>query len=144
MQVQFISSVAVITPDPRVSRRLYVDAMRLPLIEEADHYQHTENLEGSRSFGVRPSDVVQACVGGCAARSEAGISPGHALDVVGVVLSTLSSPLRVRVAPLFDRRGSERSCGRLRVAARRRWPGSSGAVCVIRYRAASVGLSRTS
>ncbi|WP_405066944.1 hypothetical protein OG558_35645 [Kribbella sp. NBC_01510] len=52
MQVQFISSVAVITPDPRVSRRLYVDAMRLPLIEEADHYQHTENLERSRSFGA--------------------------------------------------------------------------------------------
>ena len=31
MDVQFITSVAVITPDPSVSRRLYVDALGLPL-----------------------------------------------------------------------------------------------------------------
>jgi hypothetical protein len=29
MDVQFITSVAVITPDPGVSRRLYVDALGL-------------------------------------------------------------------------------------------------------------------
>jgi len=31
MDVQFITSVAVITPDPGVSRGLYVDALGLPL-----------------------------------------------------------------------------------------------------------------
>ena len=31
MDVRFITSVAVITPDPAVSRRFYVDALGLPL-----------------------------------------------------------------------------------------------------------------
>lgn len=64
MQVEFISSVAVITPDPKVSRRLYLDALGLPLAEEADSYLHTEHLDGSRSFGVWPlTQAAQACFG---------------------------------------------------------------------------------
>jgi hypothetical protein len=36
MDVRFITSVAVITPDPKVSRGLYVDALGLPLTAEGD------------------------------------------------------------------------------------------------------------
>jgi hypothetical protein len=54
MDVQFITSVAVITPEPAVSRRLYVDALGLPLTAEADGYLHSEDIGGCKSFGVAP------------------------------------------------------------------------------------------
>jgi hypothetical protein len=38
MDVQFIASIAVIAPDPSVSRRLYVDALGLPLMGSEDDY----------------------------------------------------------------------------------------------------------
>jgi hypothetical protein len=64
MHVEFISSVAVITADPGMSRRLYIDALRLPLTKEADGYLHTEDVDGSRSFGVWPlTQAAQACFG---------------------------------------------------------------------------------
>jgi hypothetical protein len=49
MEVQFITSVAVITPEPAVSRRLYVDAIGLPLTAEADGYLHSEDIDGCTS-----------------------------------------------------------------------------------------------
>jgi catechol 2,3-dioxygenase-like lactoylglutathione lyase family enzyme len=64
MDVQFIASVAVITPDPSVSRRLYVDALGLPLRGSQDDYLHSEDLDGSKSFGVWPlTQAAQACFG---------------------------------------------------------------------------------
>ena len=65
MDVQFITSVAVITPDPSVSRRLYVDALGLPLTaSEDDDYLHSEDIEGSKHFGVWPlTQAAQACFG---------------------------------------------------------------------------------
>ena len=54
MDVQFITSVAVITPDPDVSRRLYVDALGLALTAEGDGYLHSEDIDGCKSFGVWP------------------------------------------------------------------------------------------
>jgi catechol 2,3-dioxygenase-like lactoylglutathione lyase family enzyme len=64
MDVQFITSVAVITPDPSVSRRLYVDALGLPLTAEGDDYLHSEDIDGSKSFGVWPlAQAAQACFG---------------------------------------------------------------------------------
>ncbi len=54
MEAQFITSVAVITPAPAVSRRLYVDALGLPLTAEADGYLHSEDIDGCKSFGVWP------------------------------------------------------------------------------------------
>jgi catechol 2,3-dioxygenase-like lactoylglutathione lyase family enzyme len=64
MRVEFVSSVAVISPDPSASRQLYLDALGLPLAEEADGYLHTEQLDGSRSFGVWPlTQAAQACFG---------------------------------------------------------------------------------
>lgn len=62
MDVQFITSVAVITPDPVVSRRLYVDALGLPL--EGDDSLHTESIEGTKHFGIWPlTQAAQACFG---------------------------------------------------------------------------------
>jgi catechol 2,3-dioxygenase-like lactoylglutathione lyase family enzyme len=64
MDVQFIASIAVIAPDPRVSRRLYVDALGLPLMGSEDDYLHSEDIEGSKSFGVWPlTQAAQACFG---------------------------------------------------------------------------------
>lgn len=62
MNVQFVASVAPITPDPAASRRLYVDAVGLPL--EGDDYIHSENVPGSRHFGVWPlAQAAEACFG---------------------------------------------------------------------------------
>jgi catechol 2,3-dioxygenase-like lactoylglutathione lyase family enzyme len=65
MDVQFIASVAVITPDPSVSRRLYVDALGLPLTaSEGDDYLHSEDIDGSKHFGIWPlTQAAQACFG---------------------------------------------------------------------------------
>jgi catechol 2,3-dioxygenase-like lactoylglutathione lyase family enzyme len=63
MKIEFIASVAVITADPPTSRRLYVDAIGLPL-EGQDDYIHSENIEGSKHFGVWPlAQAAKACFG---------------------------------------------------------------------------------
>lgn len=65
MEIQFIASFAVITPDPATSRRLYVDALGLPLAHgEGDDYEHSEDIDGSKHFGVWPlRQAAQACFG---------------------------------------------------------------------------------
>lgn len=66
MDIQFVSAMTVITPDPATSRKLYLDALGLPLEgAEADpDYLHTENLEGAKHFGVWPlAQAAQACFG---------------------------------------------------------------------------------
>jgi catechol 2,3-dioxygenase-like lactoylglutathione lyase family enzyme len=64
MDVQFITSVAIITADPAVSRMLYVDALALPLTVEGDGYLHSEDIDGCNSFGVWPlAQAAQACFG---------------------------------------------------------------------------------
>lgn len=60
MNVQFIASIAPITPDPVASRRLYVEVVGLPL--DGDDYIHSENVPGSRHFGVWPlAQAAEAC-----------------------------------------------------------------------------------
>ncbi|MDQ1645385.1 MAG: hypothetical protein QOJ50_1569 [Cryptosporangiaceae bacterium] len=64
MDVRFMTSVAVITADPSVSRGLYVDALGLPLTAKADGYLHSENIDGCKSFGIWPlTQAAQACLG---------------------------------------------------------------------------------
>jgi hypothetical protein len=64
MDVRFVTSVAVITPDLSVSRGLYVDALGLPLTGEGDGYLHSEDIDGCKSFGVWPlTQAAQACFG---------------------------------------------------------------------------------
>jgi catechol 2,3-dioxygenase-like lactoylglutathione lyase family enzyme len=65
LEILFIASVAIVTPDPPESRKLFVDALGLPLQKhEGDEYYFSENIEGSKHFGVWPlSQAAQACFG---------------------------------------------------------------------------------
>jgi len=64
MDVLFVTSVSVIAPDPPASRRLYVDALGLPLERMGGEYFASEHVEGSRHFGVWPlAEAAQACFG---------------------------------------------------------------------------------
>jgi hypothetical protein len=64
MQVEFVTSVAVIAPDPPTSRKLYLDTLRLPLEQLDEEYFATEHIPGSNHFGVWPlSQAAQACYG---------------------------------------------------------------------------------
>jgi catechol 2,3-dioxygenase-like lactoylglutathione lyase family enzyme len=65
MDILFISSFAVITPDPGRSRALYLDALGLPLAaNDGDDYLHSENIEGSKHFGLWPlQQAAEACFG---------------------------------------------------------------------------------
>jgi catechol 2,3-dioxygenase-like lactoylglutathione lyase family enzyme len=65
MKIEFVSSVAVITPDPAESRRLYVDTLGLPLASQSgDGYLHSEQIPGTKHFGVWPlSQAAEACFG---------------------------------------------------------------------------------
>jgi catechol 2,3-dioxygenase-like lactoylglutathione lyase family enzyme len=65
MNILFITSVAVVTPDPPQSRKLYVDALGLPLkAQEGSEYYSSGEVGGSKHFGVWPlSEAAQACFG---------------------------------------------------------------------------------
>jgi catechol 2,3-dioxygenase-like lactoylglutathione lyase family enzyme len=65
MNIVFIASFAVVTPDPPQSRKLYVDALGLPLESSGgDDYLHSEKIGGSKHFGVWPlAQAAQACFG---------------------------------------------------------------------------------
>ena len=54
MDVQLITSVAVITPNPAVSRGLYVDALGSLLMAEADGYLHSETSTAVRDWRLAP------------------------------------------------------------------------------------------
>jgi catechol 2,3-dioxygenase-like lactoylglutathione lyase family enzyme len=55
VKIEFVSSVAVITPDPAQSRQLYVDTLGLPLTSQSgDGYLHSERIPGTKHFGVWP------------------------------------------------------------------------------------------
>ncbi len=62
MNIEFLSTVAVIAPDPPASRKLYVDALGLPL--SGGDYLHSEQVAGCKSFGIWPlSQAAEACFG---------------------------------------------------------------------------------
>ena len=65
MDIQFVTSMAVITPDPEQSWALYVSALGLSLrAAEGDDYLHSEDIEGAKHFGVWPlRQAAQACFG---------------------------------------------------------------------------------
>ncbi len=63
MEVEFISTIAAIAPDPPVSREFYVDVLGLPLAGDGE-YVHSEQIGGCKSFGVWPlSQAAEACFG---------------------------------------------------------------------------------
>lgn len=64
MNLEFLSTVAVIAPDPSASRELYVGALGLPLEGQGDGYHHSEQIAGCKSFGIWPlSQAAKACFG---------------------------------------------------------------------------------
>ena len=65
MRIEFLSSVAVIAPEPSASRELYVGALGLPLASGADEeYHHSEQIGGCKHFAVWPlSQAAEACFG---------------------------------------------------------------------------------
>jgi hypothetical protein len=64
MQIEFVASVAVITPTPKESRRLYIDALGLPLYQLDGEYFASEEIGGCKHFGVWPLEqAAQACFG---------------------------------------------------------------------------------
>jgi catechol 2,3-dioxygenase-like lactoylglutathione lyase family enzyme len=65
MKILFISSMAVVTPEPAESRKLFIDTLGLPLERhEGDDYYFSERIGGSRHFGVWPlSQAAEACFG---------------------------------------------------------------------------------
>jgi catechol 2,3-dioxygenase-like lactoylglutathione lyase family enzyme len=64
MNIEFLSTVAVIAPDPAASRKLYVDTLGLPLESHGDDYHHSEHIAGCKSFGIWPlSQAAEACFG---------------------------------------------------------------------------------
>jgi catechol 2,3-dioxygenase-like lactoylglutathione lyase family enzyme len=64
MNIEFLSTVAVITPDTTNSRKLYVEALGLPLQGQGDGYHHSGQIAGCKSFGIWPlSQAAQACFG---------------------------------------------------------------------------------
>jgi catechol 2,3-dioxygenase-like lactoylglutathione lyase family enzyme len=65
MKIVFIATVALVTPDPAESRKLFIDALGLPLQRhEGDDYYFSENIVGSKHFGLWPlSQAAEACFG---------------------------------------------------------------------------------
>lgn len=64
MNVEFLSTVAVIAPDPPASRKLYVDALGLALESQGGDYYHSERIAGCKSFGIWPlAQAAEACFG---------------------------------------------------------------------------------
>ena len=65
MDVQFIATLAVISPDPGKSRELFIDALGLPLeASPGSDYFHSERIDGIKHFAIWPlSEAAQACFG---------------------------------------------------------------------------------
>jgi catechol 2,3-dioxygenase-like lactoylglutathione lyase family enzyme len=65
VQIEFLATIAVIAPDPPLSRALYADALGLPLEGTGEQeYHHSAAIAGCKHFGVWPlSQAAEACFG---------------------------------------------------------------------------------
>ncbi|MBY8878016.1 VOC family protein [Actinacidiphila acidipaludis] len=64
MDVLFVTSVAAVVTDPPESRKLFIDALGLPLEGEGDGYYSSGSVAGTRHFGLWPlSQAAEACFG---------------------------------------------------------------------------------
>jgi len=64
VKVEFVTSVAVITPDVPASHRLYLEALGLPLKQLDGEYFASEEIDGTKHFGVWPlAQAAEACFG---------------------------------------------------------------------------------
>jgi catechol 2,3-dioxygenase-like lactoylglutathione lyase family enzyme len=63
VEIEFIASIGLITTDPAGDRKLFVEALGLPLEGRGD-YIFSEEIEGSKHFGLWPlTEAAQACFG---------------------------------------------------------------------------------
>jgi catechol 2,3-dioxygenase-like lactoylglutathione lyase family enzyme len=66
MNISFVTGIAMIATDPPASRKLFVDALGLPLRPAADgsDYYLSEDVDGLNHFGLWPlPEAAQACFG---------------------------------------------------------------------------------
>jgi hypothetical protein len=65
MDVLFVSSVAVVSAIPSASRKLFIDALGLPLEPHpGSEYYSSEHVAGTKHFGIWPlAEAAQACFG---------------------------------------------------------------------------------
>ncbi|HKF82056.1 MAG TPA: hypothetical protein VKB23_03735 [Solirubrobacterales bacterium] len=65
MDIEFIASMSVIAAEPAESRKLFVEALGLPLqAADGGEYFHSEEIGGAKHFGVWPlAQAAQACFG---------------------------------------------------------------------------------
>ena len=64
IQVLFVAGFGPVVKNPTESRALYADALQLPFHESADEYLHTEELPGTKAFGLWPlSQAADSCFG---------------------------------------------------------------------------------
>lgn len=64
MKVLFIASFASVVADPAAARRLFVDGFDLRMEGVVGDYLFTEQLGGSKHFGLWPlAEAAQACFG---------------------------------------------------------------------------------
>jgi catechol 2,3-dioxygenase-like lactoylglutathione lyase family enzyme len=65
VNILFVASVAAVAADPPASRKLYLDALGLPLEPAGDtEYYSSEKVGGCKHFGVWPlAEAAQACFG---------------------------------------------------------------------------------
>jgi catechol 2,3-dioxygenase-like lactoylglutathione lyase family enzyme len=66
MNVSFVTGIAVVASDPAANRKLYLDAIGLPLRPATDgsDYYLSEDVGGVKHFGVWPlAEAAQACFG---------------------------------------------------------------------------------
>jgi hypothetical protein len=55
MKILFMTSVAIITPKPAESCRLFMDTLGLPLKHpKGDDYYFSDSIAGSKNYGVWP------------------------------------------------------------------------------------------
>ncbi len=66
MDILFVASVSLISPDPSATRKLMMDGFGLPLQRASaeDEYHYADKLEGVKHFGVWPLyQAAEACFG---------------------------------------------------------------------------------
>ncbi len=109
MNIEFLSTLAVIAPDPAASRKLYVDALGLPLESHGDDYHHSEHVAGCKSFGIWPlSQAAEACLGTSQWPAERPVPRGH---TVARLQSPEGAIVGIPYAPvLHDQHTDEVAC----------------------------------
>jgi catechol 2,3-dioxygenase-like lactoylglutathione lyase family enzyme len=65
MKILFVSSFSIISPNPKESRKIFIDTLGLPLKQyENTEYFMSPEIDGVKHFSIWPlSEVAKACFG---------------------------------------------------------------------------------